>query len=581
MKQEASIHAPILNHKLGKEAMFSILSALLILLAGYLWEIPMFYGADNTFVYSPGFFYVGSVLEFLFGAFLIWYGVKEFGVKRKNILLIALCAVALSNAIASLSLNEVVTPPYATHPYSFPLDFRFMVAISGIDTMFGIYYLFGVMPYALKNKKIMAIFLEGIIGIALAAIIYSYFQEADTYKAIFDHGFLYNERILSFTGHPNRIGFDIMAAIFAEMYMLHMYRQRWRYIPMAYLAVSLLFTLSKTAIIVIFLAGVLFLFYRAAHDFRHKHKIMGAIALLFGVLALSFIVLLMVGVFPEESFLGTLAKQIKDNLYGEDPESMITGRGQVWKDCWSLISLSPFRVIFGYGRGNYSLLLYEAMHFGVFNIKTGQSHNAFIEVLGEFGMIGLAAYLFLGGIYVYLCVKGAIKHKRGVILCAMIFMTSLLRQFSECPGYFDLRYEGIAMSLLCILPVLAPSDEGEEEKLSKTLAYQGVSSLWALIGLCPALIGVASFAPGFGPLFYFIAFLCPILPLFIKPLGFSWKDSLLLLGLDLATLVLVSFLPPNIHDGSHALYFALPGILSLFYFLLRPYVALKPKEKSS
>ncbi|MBP5217175.1 MAG: hypothetical protein J6038_05010, partial [Bacilli bacterium] len=128
---------PIDHSLLRKQAFFSLLSGILILLAGYLWEVPMFYGADNSFVYSEGFFYLGTFVEFALGGFLIYFAHKEFDWKPNPWLLFPLLLVAIVNAVASLSLGGEITPSFASHPNSFPLSFRFVVALSGFQTMFG------------------------------------------------------------------------------------------------------------------------------------------------------------------------------------------------------------------------------------------------------------------------------------------------------------------------------------------------------------------------------------------------------------------------------------------------------------
>ena len=556
---------------LAKQAFFSILSAILLLLAGYLWEIPMFYGADNTFVYSLGFFYLGTILEFLLGGYLIYFAKKEFDWKPNKILLFSLLLVALVNAVASLSLNGEITPSFASHPYSFPLSFRFLVAIAGFGTMFGVFFLFGVLPSALKNKKILFVFMELIVAIGLLTIIYSYFKEGTSYQKIINEGFLSGARIQAFTGNANRMGFDLMATVMAEIFLLHVYKQRWRYLSISYFFVSLLFTGSKTAILVSTIIYLAFFFYRAYFNFKNRSRNMGIAALIAGSFLSIMTILFFAGAFHRDTFLGSLSVLMRQNLYGDGWDSLITGRGKIWRECWGLISYNPYRAIFGYGRANYSLLIREIFSPDfVKNIRTGQSHNAFVEILGEFGFLGLFAYLALGGFLIARFVKEIKKKNPVAPLCLLFFAVSLLRQLSECPGYFDLRYEGIAMGLICIVPLLAPVEQKEEMfSLSITIKEQGRSLLWVLFVFSPCYITIGKFVPSLEILFLLLALTIPWIPFLIKNRLFGKIDGALIFLFTVLTLILVNVSPLDIHNGAHVLYYSMPAVICFFYFLYK------------
>ena len=558
---------------LGKQALFSLLTGILILLDGYLWEVPMFYGADNTFVYSLGFFYLGSIVLFALGGFLLWFAYKEFHWRPNKLLLFPLLLVALTNAIASLSLAGEITPSFASHPYSFPLSFRFVVALSGFDTMFGVFFLFGVLPTALKNKKILFAFLEVISLIALIAIIYSYVVEADSYRIILNEGFLSGRRIQAFTGNSNRMGFDVMAACLAEMFMLHVYHQRWRYLTLSYFFYSLLFTGSKTAIVVVIIAYLAFLFYRAYYHYKNRKRNTAIASLVAGAFLSVMTILFFAGAFHQDTFLGSLSVIMREKIYGGTWDSLITGRGYIWRECWGLITANPYRAIFGYGRANYSLLIREIFSPDfVKNIRTGQSHNAFVEILGEFGFIGLLAYAFLGGLLIRRYIIEIKRHNPVARLCFGLFIITLLRQFTECPGYFDLRYEAIMMGLICVVPVLAPVEPREERiSFGATLKEQGRWLVWILFAISPGFIATGQFAEFLVFPFVLFALLIPAFPFIFPRFGFSKEDGALVLCVSVLTLILINILPFDIHDGAHALYYSMPGILCFFYFLLRQY----------
>ncbi|MBP5216287.1 MAG: hypothetical protein J6038_00440, partial [Bacilli bacterium] len=206
------------------------------------------------------------------------------------------------------------------------------------------------------------------------------------------------------------------------------------------------------------------------------------------------------------------------------------------------------------------------------NIRTGQSHNAFVEILGEFGFIGLLAYLFLGGLLIRRYIIEIKRHNPVARLCFGLFVITLLRQMTECPGYFDLRYEAIMMGLICVVPVLAPV-EPRDEKISfgATLKAQGTWLIWILFAISPGFIATGQFAEFLVFPFVLFALLIPAFPFIFPKFGFSKQDAAIVFLTTTLTLILVGVLPLDVHNGAHALYFSMPGILCFFYFLIREY----------
>lgn len=142
-----------------------------------------------------------------------------------------------------------------------------------------------------------------------------------------------------------------------------------------------------------------------------------------------------------------------------------TGRTDIWTVGWRMVEAEPLR---GVGVGNFQtssihyLLEPGAIIRDDFIVDRPQvAHNAYLHLLAETGVVGLA--LFAG-----LLLAGALAAWRAAVLFAR---------------RGDVQMEGCARAVLVALIAVFVADIFVSDQLSKTL--------WLLVGLGPALLAIA------------------------------------------------------------------------------------------
>lgn len=95
-----------------------------------------------------------------------------------------------------------------------------------------------------------------------------------------------------------------------------------------------------------------------------------------------------------------------NSLFGEDP---LSGRDEIWSVAVDLIQYNP---LFGYG-------FYSFSNWGFDN---GTLHNAFLDLLYKFGLIGFAFYFFIIFLVPYVCFKRGKDVKEKPLYFLLLFM---------------------------------------------------------------------------------------------------------------------------------------------------------------
>ena len=143
-----------------------------------------------------------------------------------------------------------------------------------------------------------------------------------------------------------------------------------------------------------------------------------------------------------------------------------SGRSDIWKIGWRMVEDKP---VIGIGSGNfpissihYLLVKPGAIERDEFIIDTPKvAHNSYLQILAELGIVGLALFLSIIGFAIWCALKAA--------------------QWFARAG--DNQMEIVARAMVVALVGILAADFFITEQYGK--------QLWLLLGLGPALLGVA------------------------------------------------------------------------------------------
>ncbi|HZO60964.1 MAG TPA: O-antigen ligase family protein [Solirubrobacterales bacterium] len=143
-----------------------------------------------------------------------------------------------------------------------------------------------------------------------------------------------------------------------------------------------------------------------------------------------------------------------------------SGRSDIWKVGWRMVEDKP---VIGVGSGNfnvssihYLLVSPGAIERDEFIVDTPKvAHNSYLQVLAELGMVGLALFLWIIGFAIWCALRAA-------------------RWFGRAG---DNQMEIVARAMVVALVGILAADFFITEQYGK--------QLWLLLGLGPALLGVA------------------------------------------------------------------------------------------
>lgn len=159
------------------------------------------------------------------------------------------------------------------------------------------------------------------------------------------------------------------------------YRKRYKLFHIAVFALAFLFAMSsgsRKALLVICI-GVLFLTYKR-YGIRQVYKVIAIVL----VLSVAFISIIQLPIFETINYR---MEQLGKNLAGEKGDNSSKIRLNMIIDGWSIFKE---RILTGYGADNYAV---------VSRYRT-YSHNNFIEILVNFGLVGFVLYymIYLGAL---------------------------------------------------------------------------------------------------------------------------------------------------------------------------------------
>lgn len=433
----------------------------------------MAYFAENVVIFDFSNFQRGfTLLEYtlLFAgivAILSYFFYSEYkynGLKTHWVLAIILALVVVCASIGIFStpeiqyfetteiINEVETvviKEFATTTTDKIKSFLF-VLIAAV----GVYIQLIILPRLVSFKRYILFLMYIIVIVAVVSALVSYIVDFDSYVHLYHHGLIGYAYPQSFVFNRNMYGLMLLLGMLA-LYVIISFLPKWyNYLLLIFLFVNIFFTFSKASFGIALITFIVHFIYRMIATFK-KNRIRNIIYLvLVGIAGICGILLIPFPFFMDVQLFNEARRFILE-YYVELGIGSYDGRTQIWD---SVLSLST-GIHLWFGRGlhlfNQTLGFY---HKGIVNsggVTNYFSHNGFLEILGQWGLVGLIPYCL--GIIAILVIDiyVAIKNYKIGIPALIIFGAFLGYTMVETSTLFDLTIEGITTTALVTLPALS------------------------------------------------------------------------------------------------------------------------------
>ena len=391
-------------------------------------------------------FWIFTVILILYDSFFMFFAIKFFGAKQKWPFMIV-GAVAMIFASITLfvfpgmNVEGECLHAIETHKLFIYFATTIMVFVS-------IYYFIVIIPQIIKDRNFYNVIFVFAILVGLVGTIWSYIFEQDVYMRLFTTPHPYDVP-QSFTGNRNTYAFILVVAMMAEAFLI--VKNNWvlHWVLFFYFFFNILFTLSKTSIIMAFVFFSVFAIWRTSLILK-KHPIRG---LLFFALmtagAGAFLIIALVP-FEEGTFLSlphTFLNYLVEDLPGLNGNSFDT-RINCFNQAKEALSVSGITSFFGFGYMNWQSSLYAYFHGYV------AMDVAFAVNLLQFGIPGLIfsvalwAYAFFYDVRLY-------KHRSKFAGVTLLTLSVLLaRCFAEAGDFTFPNLTGTVYYFLFLCPML-------------------------------------------------------------------------------------------------------------------------------
>ena len=362
----------------------------------------------------------------------------------------------------TLQIGDIVNAPLV------PME------LSGIHyTFFSLDYLLillfiyiGLFIFPKRFKSIIFLKYLGYIlfFFAFALILYSYIFEFDKYINFFKYLFSSGEegklsfhyRINSFIIHPNAYGMFMLISIIFALINHAITKRRFYYIFVGIFFINMLFSYSRTSILISLLLITIHLVYRLVSTYKEYSKRNLYTSIGIGSLVLLGIVFTIISYASS----GTIFSAIYNFTNGFLNQGSMISRFHIWQNIFQLLNQSPLYYFFGRGFGLSNEMLYQM------NVADGDpvspAHNSFLAVLLHGGIPLLLVYLAFLAYSTYIIIKCFKKNPDLTLSISFGVLAFFLYSFNEEIQYLIYTMMLPVMILYHVLYLDNPDKETEQ-----------------------------------------------------------------------------------------------------------------------
>ena len=336
-------------------------------------------------------------------------------------------------------------------------------------------YMFCINTTKFSSRKTILLAYVG-IGAAVVSIIYSLATEMKVYEAIFKDEVTSGLSIDSFYGNKNYYGSVLFIGILSCIVAIY-YKPRFHwYLLMVFMYVVLLSTAAVLPSVVI--TGLLPIYLleetiRFSVKRKWKYAVFTTISIL---LLLALIFLFFYGSNHEWNGFKGLDVYLSD-VFNSKNFSTFSGRTKIWENILPYCFDNPISIIFGHGAiisEKHILAITAAMNNNLVGVRT--THNGYLQVMFEYGIIGTIANLFLLCYFFYSCVRLLLeKQFHFVFVHFLLVLSCLVFNFCESSSFFDAGVKEMFISVCFLMPVITKyklSKRPERLQEVKDISYE-------------------------------------------------------------------------------------------------------------
>lgn len=316
------------------------------------------------------------------------------------------------------------------------------------------YFQIAIFPRIVSFKKYLLFLLYVIVFVSLVSIFASYFLDKDSYIHLYNNGLVGYEFPMSFLFNRNMYALMLMLGTFALYYIISLLPKWYNHVILLFIVVNMFFTFSKAAIGITIITYIVNFIYRMIVTFK-KHKVRNFIYLFFIIAVISYLFLLIP--FPgleNLSFLSETRRFVNEYFINLGPGTFASRT-----EIWNITDEIMFGEFFFFGRAprifNNTLALYMYNIADPSPLQTAFAHNGFVEIFGQFGLVGLAIYLLGLVALISVIVYVAIKNMKIGFPSLLVLFGFLVYTMVETSTLFDTTIEGMVTTMLVALPSLS------------------------------------------------------------------------------------------------------------------------------
>ena len=236
---------------------------------------------------------------------------------------------------------------------------------------------------------------------------------------------------------------------FLTAILLSYKRFRWYYyLLMVYLFFHNLLTSCSTTTFIEIVVFVVYSLYEIFSHIREDKKLaVKRLISFFGVIA-GIAVVFAIFVLTKVPMFVNLWSFITGSIFQKDFVTM-TGRSSIWIKIFELLKGNPLDLIFGLGHitGNKILVEYST------TFRT--AHNAFMEVVLRYGLLGACIYIGIIGLAIFGLIKHILKKNyRFAFIYGICFIAILAHSMTESTTLFTPNVGGLYFSFVFVLPIM-------------------------------------------------------------------------------------------------------------------------------
>ena len=336
-------------------------------------------------------------------------------------------------------------------------------------------YMFMMKVNALRNRQFFWLIYAGIIT-AYISLIASIILEHDSYLLIFktdSSGTIPNISIQSFYSNKNYYGgvlfVGFLCCIAANYYKPNIFN----YLSLIVLFIGTLASASMLPTIISIVALPIYLLEEIIR-FAIKRKWLPCIyAIITTLVGLAIVLVFYFGSQNQwNGFVGL--DQYISKVFSSKNFTTITGRVTIWQNIYKYIFDTPVYSIFGHGfmvSEKNILAITAVMNNTTEGVRT--THNGYVQIVFEYGLLGAFIYLCLMGFFIYSCIRLLLEKRfHFVFVYAFVVLCCSIYNMAESSSFFDSGVKEMFITITFVMPVIA-----EAKSLSRRKKIEEIKAI--------------------------------------------------------------------------------------------------------